>query len=79
MTMRGNQAINKRFGIEDDLNEISIIRDSTNLETTQIQEESFSIDLLKKLQEVDNGAEQTVSVKKIQGPFFMDADFDDGQ
>ena len=48
--------------MDDDLNEISIIKDSTNLETTQIQEESFSLDLLKKLQEVETQGE---SVGKV--------------
>lgn len=79
MTMRGNQMVQKRFlaNIEDEMNELSMIKDSTNFETTQIQEESFSLDLLKKLQEVESCENPTSTQnKKNQLPFFIDTTFD---
>ena len=37
------------MNFEDDMNELSMIKDSTNHETTVLEESSFSYDLLKKL------------------------------
>lgn len=47
----GQMSTQQRFlsNMEDDINEISMIKDSTNVETNNIDEVSFSMDLLKKL------------------------------
>ena len=47
----GNNLMFKRGGgfPEDELNEISMIKDSTNFETNQVNEESFNLELLKQM------------------------------
>ena len=53
--MRGNLQFSKQKGFgrfEEDFNEISMIKDSTNVETNQNGEESFNFDLFKNI--IDN-------------------------
>lgn len=58
MTVKGKPHGSKRFltNFEEELNEISIIKD-TNGDTTQNEEASFSLDLLRRLQDEDNRRE----------------------
>ena len=57
MTVKQSSSANKKFivpAFEEDFNNISIIKDSTNHETTQFMEEqSFNQELLKKLQDFE--------------------------
>ena len=57
MTVKQASSANKKFIVptfEEDFNNISIIKDSTNHETTQFMEEqSFNQELLKKLQDFE--------------------------
>ena len=48
--MRGSENKMKfKFNIEEDFNELSMIKDSTNVETNNLDEASFSLDLLKNM------------------------------
>jgi len=52
MSVRGNFVFSSKraFGnIEEELGEISMIRDSTNFETNQNNEESFNLDFLRQI------------------------------
>jgi len=49
MTVRGNFLFSKQKVFEDEFNEISMIKDSTNMDTLQLNEESFNLDLLKHM------------------------------
>lgn len=58
------------LNMEDEFNEISMIKDSTNVETNNLDEGSFSLDLLKNMIGGSNNFAMNINHGNIKRPLF---------